>query len=128
MTNAELIEKYSIKDDLIPCFEQFISLYGEDKLEEYWDLYAEIEDNHGGGALTVFLFYYDLSDLESFEEYYMGAFDDECEYAESHIENDESEEDDYVVDGDMFATWENLAARDSLDFENGYVFKVKQDR
>ena len=115
-----LIEEYQIKEEQTDIFDDFVSEYCnelnvKDDIDKYWKDFAEIEYNHGLGALSEFLNRFNLNDLKCFDRYFLGAFDDEEEFAELYNEENDCE-----------LSWDEIEEEKNLYFTNGYVF-VRKD-
>jgi hypothetical protein len=88
---------------------------------EYQEVYQNLCESYGKGAVDAFLELYDESDLQSFEDAYQGSYDSESDFAEQYTNDVYGFDAPSFVIIDWDATW-NCGLRYDFDFEDGFVF------
>ena len=100
---------------------EFIDEYNEEDFREYYEDYVELGENHGYEAVDCFVREVgDLSDLDKFEDAYIGEFASPGDMAKSYCE-DEHDRLYYIVP-DWEATADYLLSHD-VDQYGDYYFR-----
>jgi len=97
--------------------------------QEYQELYEKLCENHHEDAIEAFLTIWEESDLEHFEDAYVGCYESEKDFAEEYVtERCDTVEFPWCVVIDWQATWDQLSYEyefvnsQTHEFVNGYVF------
>ena len=88
--------------------------------EEYQEVYDKLCENHHEEAIEAFLTIWEESDLEHFEDAYVGCYESEKDFAEQYTTDVYGLDVPSFVVIDWQATWDLLSY--DYEFVNGYVF------
>ena len=97
------------------------TLENDEISEEYQEVYQNLCEEFGKGAVDAFLELYDESDLQYFQDSYYGHYDSEADFAEQFTHDVYGFDVPSFLVIDWEATW-NCSLRYDFDFEDGFVF------
>ena len=110
----------------------FIENYGETEFQTYYETYNRLVDDYGMELVTLFADYFDVDQVENFEDMYEGHFETATDFAEYYCtEVDEATKNlpDYVTI-DYEDVWEKKLSNDYVEFDcsmsdytYGHIFK-----
>lgn len=86
---------------------------------EYFAKYYDLCSNYGEGPVNAFVYLYDVSDLDYFEEAYDGSYNDVEDFVANYLENYGVEIPSWVA-VDYEATWESSLRFDYNEHDNYY--------
>ena len=87
--------------------------------QEYQEVYEKLCENHHEEAIEAFLTIWEESDLEHFEDAYVGCYESEKDFAEEYV-TERCDTVPWCVVIDWQATWDQLSYH--YEFVNDYVF------
>ena len=100
----------------------FIEIYGEEKFKLYFEEYADMVDDIGIGVVESFLDNFDIADISSCRDAYMGCYESGAEFAQSIAEDcGEIGSNSSWIEIDWKASWDNLSY-DYVESDNGHIF------
>ena len=106
------------EDELV----DFIEEHGEEKFKLYFEEYADMVDDIGIGVVEAFLDNFDIADISSCRDAYMGCYESGAEFAQSIAEDcGEVGSNSSWIEIDWKASWDNLSV-DYFESEDGYIF------
>ena len=88
--------------------------------QEYQEVYEKLCEKHHEEAIEAFLSFCEESDLEYFEDAYVGCYESEKDFAEQYTTDVYGLDVPSFVVIDWQATWNQLSY--DYEFVNGYVF------
>ena len=106
------------EDELV----DFIEEHGEEKFKLYFEEYADMVDDIGIGVVSAFLENFDIADISSCRDAYMGCYESGAEFAQSIAEDcGEIGSNSSWIEIDWKASWDILSY-DYVISDEGYVF------
>ena len=107
------------EDELV----DFIEEYGEEKFKLHFEEYADMVDDIGIGVVESFLDNFDIADISSCRDAYMGCYDSGAEFAQQIAEDcgDVPRNMPSWIEIDWEASWENLTY-DYVESNDGHIF------
>ena len=107
------------EDELV----DFIEEYGEEKFKLHFEEYADMVDDIGIGVVLAFLENFDIADISSCRDAYMGRYESGAEFAQSIAEDcgEIGRGMSSWIEIDWKASWDNLSF-DYFESEDGYIF------
>ena len=107
------------EDELV----DFIEKYGEQKFKTDFEDYADMVDDIGIGVVEAFLENFDIADISSCRDAYMGCYQNGAEFAQNLAEDcgDVPRGMSSWIEIDWEASWENLTY-DYVESNDGHIF------
>ena len=106
------------EDELV----DFIEEYGEEKFKLHFEEYADMVDDMGLGVVLAFLENFDLADVSSCRDAYMGCYESGAEFAQQMAEDcGEVGSNSSWIEIDWKASWDNLSY-DYVECSDGHIF------
>ena len=107
------------EDELV----DFIEKYGEQKFKTDFEDYAAMVDDIGIGVVEAFLDNFDIDDISSCRDAYMGCYENGAEFAQNLAEDcgDVPRGMSSWIEIDWKASWDNLDY-DYVESDNGHIF------
>ena len=107
------------EDELV----DFIERFGEEKFKLYFEEYADMVDDIGIGVVESFLDNFDIADISSCRDDYMGCYESGAEFAQQIAEDcgDVPRNMSSWIEIDWEASWDNLSF-DYFESEDGHIF------
>ena len=107
------------EDELV----DFIEKYGEQKFKTDFEDYADMVDDIGIGVVEAFLENFDIADISSCRDAYMGQYESGAEFAEQLATDccDIPREMSSWIEIDWKASWDNLDY-DYTEGSGGHIF------
>ena len=107
------------EDELV----DFIEKYGEQKFKTDFEDYADMVDDIGIGVVEAFLDNFDIDDISSCRDAYMGCYQNGAEFAQNLAEDcgDVPRGMSSWIEIDWEASWENLTY-DYVESNDGHIF------
>ena len=106
------------EDELV----DFIETYGEQKFKTDFEDYAAMVDDIGIDVVEAFLENFDIADVSSCRDAYMGRYDSGAEFAQSIAEDcGEVGSNSSWIEIDWDKSWDNLSY-DYVECSNGHIF------
>ena len=106
------------EDELV----DFIEKYGEQKFKTDFEDYAAMVDDIGIDVVEAFLENFDIADVSSCRDAYMGRYESGAEFAQSIAEDcGEVGSNSSWIEIDWKASWDNLSY-DYVESDNGHIF------
>ena len=100
----------------------FIEIYGEEKFKLYFEEYADMVDDIGNDVVSSFLNVFDIADISSCRDAYMGCYESGAEFAQSIAEDcGEVGSNSSWIEIDWDKSWDNLSY-DYVESDNGHIF------
>ena len=100
----------------------FIEIYGEEKFKLYFEEYADMVDDIGIGVVSAFLENFDIADISSCRDAYMGCYESGAEFAQQIAEDcGEVGSNSSWIEIDWDKSWDNLSY-DYVESDNGHIF------
>ena len=94
------------EDELV----DFIEEHGEENFKLYFEDYANMVDDIGIGVVSAFLENFDIADISSCRDAYMGCYESGAEFAQSIAEDcGEVGSNSSWIEIDWKASWDNLS-------------------
>ena len=106
------------EDELV----DFIEEHGEEKFKLQFEEYADMVDDIGIGVVSAFLENFDIADISSCRDAYMGCYESGAEFAQSIAEDcGEVGSNSSWIEIDWDKSWDNLSY-DYVESDNGHIF------
>ena len=106
------------EDELV----DFIEEYGEEKFKLHFEEYADMVDDIGIGVVEAFLDNFDIADISSCRDAYMGCYENGAEFAQNLAEDcGEVGSNSSWIEIDWQASWDNLTY-DYVESNDGHIF------
>ena len=107
------------EDELV----DFIEDHGEEKFKLYFEEYADMVDDIGNDVVSAFLENFDIADISSCRDAYMGRYESGAEFAQMIAEDcgDVPRNMSSWIEIDWKASWDNLSF-DYFESEDGHIF------
>ena len=107
------------EDELV----EFIEEYGEEKFKLYFEEYADMVDDIGNDVVSSFLNVFDIADISSCRDAYMGCYESGAEFAQQMAEDccEVPRGMSSWIEIDWEASWENLTY-DYVECSDGHIF------
>ena len=107
------------EDELV----DFIEEHGEEKFNLYFEEYADMVDDIGIGVVSSFLENFDIADISSCRDAYMGCYESGAEFAQQIAEDcgDVPRDMPSWIEIDWKASWDNLDY-DYVESTDGHIF------
>ncbi len=108
------------EDELV----DFIEEHGEEKFKLYFEEYADMVDDIGIGVVSAFLENFDIADISSCRDAYMGCYESGAEFAEQLARDCCDIRDEHIsswIEIDWKASWDNLDY-DYVECSDGHIF------
>ena len=100
----------------------FVERFGEEKFKLYFEEYADMVDDIGIGVVLAFLENFDIADISSCRDAYMGCYESGAEFAQQIAEDcGEVGSNSSWIEIDWKASWDNLSY-DYVESDNGHIF------
>ena len=101
----------------------FVEAHGEEKFKLYFEEYADMVDDIGIGVVESFLDNFDIADISSCRDAYMGCYDSGAEFAQQIAEDcgDVPRNMPSWIEIDWTASWDNLDY-DYVECRDGHIF------
>ena len=100
----------------------FIEIFGEEKFKLYFEEYADMVDDIGNDVVSAFLNVFDIENVSSCRDAYMGRYDSGAEFAQSIAEDcGEVGSNSSWIEIDWDKSWDNLSY-DYVESDNGHIF------
>ena len=101
----------------------FIEIFGEEKFKLYFEEYADMVDDIGIGVVEAFLDNFDIDDISSCRDAYMGCYESGGEFAQQIAEDcgDVPRDLPSWIEIDWKASWDNLDY-DYVECSGGHIF------
>ena len=100
----------------------FIEIYGEERFKLYFEEYADMVDDIGIDVVSAFLDVFDIENVSSCRDAYMGCYESGAEFAQSIAEDcGEVGSNSSWIEIDWKASWDNLSY-DYVESDNGHIF------
>ena len=108
------------EDELV----DFIEEYGEEKFKLYFEEYADMVDDIGNDVVSSFLNVFDIENVSSCRDAYMGCYESGAEFAQSIAEDcgDVPRHMSSWIEIDWKASWDNLSQYDYVECSDGHIF------
>ena len=107
------------EDELV----DFVERFGETYFLTYFEEYADMVDDIGNDVVEAFLENFDIADISSCRDAYMGCYESGAEFAQSIAEDcgEIGRGMSSWIEIDWKASWDNLSF-DYFESEDGYIF------
>ena len=107
------------EDELV----DFVERFGETYFLTYFEEYADMVDDIGIGVVSAFLENFDIADISSCRDAYMGCYESGAEFAQQMAEDwgDVPRGMSSWIEIDWKASWDNLDY-DYVECSNGHIF------
>ena len=107
------------EDELV----DFIEEHGEEKFKLYFEEYADMVDDIGIGVVSSFLNEFDIENVSSCRDAYMGCYESGAEFAQQIAEDcgDVPRDMPSWIEIDWEASWDNLSY-DYVESNDGHIF------
>ena len=101
----------------------FIESHGEGNFKLYFEEYADMVDDIGIGVVSSFLNNFDIDDISSCRDAYMGCYESGAEFAQQIAEDcgDVPRDMPSWIEIDWKASWDNLSF-DYFESDDGHIF------
>ena len=101
----------------------FVERFGEEKFKLYFEEYADMVDDIGIGVVESFLDNFDIADISSCRDAYMGWYESGAEFAQQIAEDcgDVPRGMSSWIEIDWKASWDNLDY-DYVESTDGHIF------
>ena len=100
----------------------FIETYGEEKFKLHFEDYASVVDDLNIDTVEAFLENFDIENVSSCRDAYMGRYESGAEFAQSIAEDcGEVGSNSSWIEIDLKASWDNLSY-DYVESDNGHIF------
>ena len=101
----------------------FVERFGEEKFKLYFEEYADMVDDIGIGVVESFLDNFDIADISSCRDAYMGCYESGAEFAQQIAEDcgDVPRDMPSWIEIDWKASWDNLDY-DYTESSGGHIF------
>ena len=107
------------EDELV----DFVERFGEEKFKLYFEEYADMVDDIGNDVVEAFLDVFDIENVSSCRDAYMGRYESGAEFAQSIAEDcgDVPRGMSSWIEIDWEASWDNLTY-DYVESNDGHIF------
>ena len=106
------------EEDLV----DFVERFGEEKFKLHFEEYADMVDDIGIGVVSAFLENFDIADISSCRDAYMGCYESGAEFAQSIAEDcGEVGSNSSWIEIDWDKSWDNLSY-DYVESNDGHIF------
>ena len=107
------------EDELV----DFVERFGEEKFKLYFEEYADMVDDIGIGVVEAFLDVFDIDNISSCRDAYMGCYESGAEFAQQIAEDcgDVPRDMPSWIEIDWKASWDNLDY-DDVESSPGHIF------
>ena len=106
------------EDELV----DFVERFGETYFLTYFEEYADMVDDIGNDVVSAFLNVFDIENVSSCRDAYMGCYESGAEFAQSIAEDcGEVGSNSSWIEIDWKASWDNLSY-DYVESDNGHIF------
>ena len=107
------------EDELV----DFVERFGETYFLTYFEEYADMVDDIGIGVVEAFLDNFDIADISSCRDAYMGCYENGAEFAQNIAEDcgDVPRNMSSWIEIDWKASWDNLSY-DYVESNDGHIF------
>ena len=101
----------------------FVERFGEEKFKLYFEEYADMVDDIGNDVVSAFLNVFDIENVSSCRDAYMGQYESGAEFAQNIAEDcgDVPRNMSSWIEIDWKASWDNLSF-DYFESEDGHIF------
>ena len=101
----------------------FVERFGEEKFKLYFEEYADMVDDIGNDVVEAFLDVFDIENVSSCRDAYMGRYDSGAEFAQNIAEDcgDVPRNMSSWIEIDWDKSWDNLSY-DYVESDNGHIF------
>ena len=100
----------------------FVERFGEEKFKLYFEEYADMVDDIGISVVEAFLDNFDIDDISSCRDAYMGCYESGAEFAQQIAEDcGEVGINSSWIEIDWKASWDNLSY-DYVESTDGHIF------
>ena len=101
----------------------FVERFGETNFLTYFEEYADMVDDIGIGVVEAFLDNFDIDDISSCRDAYMGCYENGAEFAQNLAEDcgDVPRGMSSWIEIDWTASWDNLDY-DYVECSDGHIF------
>ena len=101
----------------------FVERFGEEKFKLYFEEYADMVDDIGIGVVEAFLDVFDIENVSSCRDAYMGCYESGAEFAQQIAEDcgDVPRDMPSWIEIDWKASWDNLDY-DYVECSDGHIF------
>ena len=101
----------------------FVERFGEEKFKLYFEEYADMVDDIGIGVVEAFLDVFDIDNISSCRDAYMGCYESGAEFAQQIAEDcgDVPRNMPSWIEIDWQASWDNLTY-DYVESTDGHIF------
>ena len=106
------------EDELV----DFVERFGETYFLTYFEEYADMVDDIGISVVEAFLENFDIADISSCRDAYMGCYESGAEFAQQIAEDcGEVGSNSSWIEIDWDKSWDNLSY-DYVESDNGHIF------
>ena len=101
----------------------FVERFGEEKFKLYFEEYADMVDDIGNDVVEAFLDVFDIENVSSCRDAYMGRYESGAEFAQNIAEDcgDVPRNMSSWIEIDWKASWDNLSY-DYVESNDGHIF------
>ena len=101
----------------------FVERFGEEKFKLYFEEYADMVDDIGNDVVEAFLDVFDIENVSSCRDAYMGRYESGAEFAQSIAEDcgEIGRGMSSWIEIDWKASWDNLSY-DYVESNDGHIF------
>ena len=101
----------------------FVERFGEEKFKLYFEEYADMVDDIGNEIVEAFLDNFDIADISSCRDAYMGCYESGAEFAQQIAEDcgDVPRNMSSWIEIDWDKSWDNLSY-DYVESNDGHIF------
>ena len=118
----EKIEELMLESYTQADMYDFIVAYSEEEFVTYYEQYVDLGDTFNFEAVDAFLEWFELADLDRFEDAFFGAYDSPAQFAEDIAEQcGETDNLPGWIVIDWQASWDRNLQFDYI-FEDGFIF------
>ena len=118
----EKIEELMLESYTQADMYDFIVAYTEEEFVNYYEQYVDLGDTFTPEAVDAFLEWFELADLDHFEDSFFGAYDSPAQFAEDIAEQcGETDNLPGWIVIDWQASWDRNLQFDYI-FEDGFIF------
>ena len=108
------------EEDLV----DFVERFGETYFLTYFEEYADMVDDIGNSVVEAFLENFDIADISSCRDAYMGCYESGAEFAQNIAEDcgDVPRNMSSWIEIDWNKSWDNLSDYDYVECSDGHIF------
>ena len=108
------------EDELV----DFVERFGETYFLTYFEEYADMVDDMGNSVVEAFLENFDIADISSCRDAYMGQYESGAEFAQNIAEDcgDVPRNMSSWIEIDWNKSWDNLSDYDYVECSDGHIF------